>query len=139
MVTEGHSYSAVAENSLELRLAAAKGSDSTSSQSQVGSSLSETDGSSSQEFHQVHTLDVDNPRGAWTSQSQEEPGLSLSGENSFVEKGPPLCGALEEGSQESLGQATVEEEEGKEEEEEGQREEPEEELLETTLEKVWSL
>lgn len=89
MVTEGRSYSAVAENALELRLPG-KGSDSASansSHSQMGtnsSSLSETDGSSSQEFHAVHSADMDstNPKGGWTSQDE-----CLSGENSYLEKG----------------------------------------------------
>lgn len=106
-LTERHSYSA-AVNTPELRLAAAaKASDlastNSSSQSQGGgtnSSLSQTYGSSSQEFHQVHSADMDsmNTRSGWTSQ---ESALGLSEENSFVEK----C------SQESAGQATLDEEE----------------------------
>ena len=104
MVTEGHSYSAVAESTLELRLPG-KGADSAnanSSHSHLGtnSSLSQT---SSQELHTVQGTDMDsmNPKGGWPS--QEESGLSLSGgENSYLEKGQ-VSATLEEGSQESLG------------------------------------
>lgn len=102
MVTEGHSYSAVAESALELRLPG-KGSDSASANSShlgTNSSLSQT---SSQELHAVQSTDMDsmNPKGGWPSQD-ESGGLSLSGENSYLEK-EPLSAAMEEGSQESLG------------------------------------
>lgn len=131
MVSEGRSYSAVAETALEQRPSGKGGSDPVhSSQSQQGTNSS-LSGSSSQDSHIVHTSDMDsmNPKGGWTS--QEESGLSLSGENSYLEKGPlstapeegsqgPLSTALEEGSQESLNQATVEDEEGEGQEMEGE-------------------
>lgn len=119
MVTEGHSYSAVAEHALEPRPPGKGGSDpasGNSSHSQPGTNSS-LSGNSSQEMHTVHTTDMDsmNPKGGWTS--QESSGLSLSGDNSYLEKGPLSAAALEEGSQEegsqeSLGQATMEEDEG---------------------------
>lgn len=125
--TQSHpqSYSAVV-NTPELRQGASSGSagsskvpssdytGTNSSQSQGGtnSALSQTDGSSSQEYHQVHSADMDsmNVRGGWTS--QEESALSLSEENSGW---PPVCEVLDECSQESAGQevpAGVEQEVG---------------------------
>jgi hypothetical protein len=78
MVREGHSYSAVAENALELRLPG-KGSDSASgnSSSHLGtnSSLSQA---SSQELHAVQSMDMDSPKGGWPS--PDESGVCLSGD-----------------------------------------------------------
>lgn len=105
MVTEGHSYSAVAESASELRLPG-KGSDSAginSSHSHLGTNSSSLSQTSSQELHAVQGTDMDsaNPKRGWSS--QEESGLlSLSGENSYLEKGQ-VSATLEEGSQESLG------------------------------------
>ena len=112
MVTEGQSYSSVAESNTESKLAA-KGSDShgtNSSQGGTSSSLSQTDGGSSQECQLTPSADMDcmNARGG----ASQEYAVSLSGEANSVEKNS----VLEEGSQESLGQTVAEEEE---EEEEG--------------------
>lgn len=84
----GQSYSAVV-NTPDVRQSVK--SDYASTNSSGGT---QTDGSSSQEFHQVHSADMDslNVRGGWTSQEES----TLSDENSSMEKGWPECEALDE-------------------------------------------